>query len=285
MKLYPETLQSSGSVPAFVRAVWDLVGGGKRSSVADDGVSVLPASQVHLHLISYGSLSRKLCVSSRHLFEPGTTRTYLHLRKLFRVSCKVWWSRMLACGVCTLPFLLAILLLNPPSEHELEQFDDDPLEYIRLDLALPSSGGLGLSNDAVTRRQAAADVLRALVASGLESETTQVAGAWIGEGLAQYEKDKEANWKAKDTAIYLMTAVATRGSTTSVRKRSRGFIGGLGASYLLFDSMVSHLRTRSLMLCNFSPIMFSKTCKLNQGAYILSSKLMRSDSFTLSATR
>ena len=32
-------------------------------------------------------------------------------------------------------------------EHELEQFEDDPLEYIRLDLALPSMSGGG---DAVT---------------------------------------------------------------------------------------------------------------------------------------
>ena len=38
VKLYPETLQSSGTVEAFVRAIWDLVGGGKRPGVADDGV-------------------------------------------------------------------------------------------------------------------------------------------------------------------------------------------------------------------------------------------------------
>ena len=38
VKLYPETLRSSGSVEAIVRAVWELVGGGKRTNVADDGV-------------------------------------------------------------------------------------------------------------------------------------------------------------------------------------------------------------------------------------------------------
>ena len=99
-------------------------------------------------------------------------------------------------------------------EHELEQFEDDPLEYIRLDLALPSMGGIGISNDAVTRRQAAADVLRALVSSGLEAEATEVTGAWIGQGLSEYNADRAQNWRAKDTAIYLLTAVATRGSTT-----------------------------------------------------------------------
>lgn len=99
-------------------------------------------------------------------------------------------------------------------DHEIEQFEDDPLEYIRLDLAVASLGGMGASSDAVTRRQAAAEVLRALVSSGFEAETTEVAGAWIGEGLREYAANKAENWKAKDTAIYLLTAVATRGSTT-----------------------------------------------------------------------
>lgn len=98
-------------------------------------------------------------------------------------------------------------------EHELEQFEDDPLEYIRLDLALPSIGA-GVSNDGATRRQAAADVLRALVASGHEAEATEVTGAWIGQGLNEYNANKTQNWRAKDTAIYLLIAIATRGSTT-----------------------------------------------------------------------
>ena len=105
-------------------------------------------------------------------------------------------------------------------DHEVEQFEDDPLEYIRTDLSLPAaSGGLGLgSHDAMTRRQAAADVLKALVSSGLETQATEVAGGWISQGLQEYNANKtsEDSWKAKDTAIYLMTAVATRGSTTQV---------------------------------------------------------------------
>lgn len=124
------------------------------------------------------------------------------------------------------------LVLTLYLEHEIEQFEDDPLEYIRLDLSLPSaSGGLGLgAHDAVTRRQAAADVLRALVSSGLEAETTEVTGAWINQGLQQYNSNKTAedSWKAKDTAVYLLTAVATRGSTTQV---SRGRSGGTYYAY------------------------------------------------------
>lgn len=105
-------------------------------------------------------------------------------------------------------------------DHEIEQFEDDPLEYIRLDLAVPTgSGSLGLgSHDVVTRRQAAADIVRALVGSGYEAETTEVAGRWIGEGLQGYasNKTRDGSWKAKDAAVYLLTAVATRGSTMQV---------------------------------------------------------------------
>ena len=109
------------------------------------------------------------------------------------------------------------LTRHPEPEHEIEQFEDDPLEYIRLDLAVPSLGGAGVSTDTLTRRQAAAEVLRALVSSGYESETTEIAGAWIGKGLQDYAANPAENWRAKDAAIYIMTAVATRGSTTQVR--------------------------------------------------------------------
>lgn len=109
---------------------------------------------------------------------------------------------------------------HEPIDHEIEQFEDDPLEYVRLDLSLPSSsGGLGLgSHDAVTRRQAAADVVRALVSTGLEVVTTEVAQSWIQKGLDDYAKNRssEGAWKYKDTAVYLLTAVATLGSTTQV---------------------------------------------------------------------
>ncbi|KAI0714440.1 armadillo-type protein [Cerioporus squamosus] len=179
VKLYPETLQSAGSVEAFVRAIWDIIGGGKRPSVADDGL-----------------------VSQSLRFIASAIRTGYY-KQLFGAKETI---SGLVQGVVVPNVSLR--------EHELEQFEDDPLEYIRLDLALPSMGGIGVSNDAVTRRQAAADVLRALVSSGSEAEATEVTGAWIGQGLNEYNANKTENWRAKDTAIYLLTAVATRGSTT-----------------------------------------------------------------------
>lgn len=96
-------------------------------------------------------------------------------------------------------------------EHDIEQFEDDPLEFIRLDLSISASG-----TDLATRRQAAADVLQALVGSGYEAEATEIVGAWINSGLAEYGSNKKDNWKAKDSAVYLLTAVATRGSTIQV---------------------------------------------------------------------
>lgn len=104
--------------------------------------------------------------------------------------------------------------------HETEQFEDDPLEFIRLDLALPSGGGVGgpsgAGGEASTRRQSAADVLQALVGSGYRTETTEIVGAWIQTGLEEFGRDKESNWRAKDSAVYLLSAVATEASTTQV---------------------------------------------------------------------
>jgi exportin-2 (importin alpha re-exporter) len=86
-------------------------------------------------------------------------------------------------------------------EHDVEQFEDDPLEFIRvrLDLSISASG-----TDLATRRQAAADVLQALVSravsSGYEAlaEATEIVpvGAWISSGLAEYGSNKKENWKA-----------------------------------------------------------------------------------------
>ncbi len=96
-------------------------------------------------------------------------------------------------------------------DHEVEQFEDDPLEYIRVDLALSSTG-----IDSGSRRQAAADVLRSLVGGGYETETTEFVGSFITSNLASYQANTAENWKAKDSAVFLLIAVATKGATTKV---------------------------------------------------------------------
>ena len=63
------------------------------------------------------------------------------------------------------------------------------MEYVRIDLSQPTStaGSASFSvsggGDGTTRRQAAADVLRALTNSGWEAEVTEIGGAWINKGL------------------------------------------------------------------------------------------------------
>ncbi|EIN12120.1 importin alpha re-exporter [Punctularia strigosozonata HHB-11173 SS5] len=174
-KLYPEMMQSSHAVPSIVRAVWDLIGAGQLNGVGDDGL-----------------------VSQALRFISATIRSG-HYKDLFG-------SQETITGL-----VQGVVVPNVGlREHEVEQFEDDPLEFIRQDLALPSLG----TSDAPTRRQAAADVVRALVASGLEAETTRIVGQWITSGLTEYHSNPSQNWKAKDSAIYLLTAVATKGSTT-----------------------------------------------------------------------
>jgi exportin-2 (importin alpha re-exporter) len=41
-------------------------------------------------------------------------------------------------------------------------------------------------------------------------------GLLINTGLSEYTQDRGKNWKAKDSAIYLLTALATKGSTLQV---------------------------------------------------------------------
>lgn len=108
------------------------------------------------------------------------------------------------------------LLTPSPTEHELEQFEDDPLEYIRRDISFSStSSSFNSSTDTATRRQGAANVVQSLAQSGFEAETTEVVGGWIQKGLNAYKGDR-GEWKAKDSAVFLFGAVAVKGMTMQV---------------------------------------------------------------------
>ena len=55
-----------------------------------------------------------------------------------------------------------------------------------------------------------------------EAAVTEVGGGWVRKGLDAYvgasvEERMESGWKGKDSAVYLLTAVATRGATAAVR--------------------------------------------------------------------
>ncbi|KAK9897295.1 putative importin-alpha export receptor [Cystobasidium minutum MCA 4210] len=89
---------------------------------------------------------------------------------------------------------------------EEEMFEDDAFEYVRRDL-LETAGA-----DAETRRQSASDFTRALMEQ-FESRVTEIISRYIQGYLAEYATNPQANWKSKDTAVFLLTSIAARGST------------------------------------------------------------------------
>ncbi|CAD6943678.1 unnamed protein product, partial [Tilletia caries] len=85
-------------------------------------------------------------------------------------------------------------------------FEEEPIDYIRLDME---------SNiDTDTRRRAASAFTRALMEQ-FESTITGVISTYISQYLAAYAADPAANWRSKDTAICLLTSIASRSETTT----------------------------------------------------------------------
>jgi exportin-2 (importin alpha re-exporter) len=80
------------------------------------------------------------------------------------------------------------------SDEEL--FEDDPIEYIRRDLE---------GSDSDTRRRAATEFVRSLVEK-FESRVTNIVLEYVKLHLAQYAANPAANWKSKDTAMYLVSS-------------------------------------------------------------------------------
>ncbi|KAJ8663506.1 hypothetical protein O0I10_000748 [Lichtheimia ornata] len=91
----------------------------------------------------------------------------------------------------------------PMREVDEELFEDNPIEYIRRDLE---------GSDTDTRRRAAADFIRGLM-ERYERDTTAIMSQYIGYYLQEYNTNPQGNWKAKNTAIFLLVAIASRTST------------------------------------------------------------------------
>ncbi|KAJ3016354.1 Exportin-2 [Thoreauomyces humboldtii] len=88
-------------------------------------------------------------------------------------------------------------------ESDEELFEDDPIEYIRRDLE---------GSDTDTRRRSASDLVRGLQ-EHFAKEVTDIFSSYVTMNLQAYEKNKKANWKAKDTALYLITSLSAQKST------------------------------------------------------------------------
>jgi exportin-2 (importin alpha re-exporter) len=94
-------------------------------------------------------------------------------------------------------------------ESDVELFEDEPIEFIRRDLE---------GSDSETRRRAATDFLRQLM-TRFEQSVTDVVKKYVDHFLQQYASTKgsEDAWKAKDTAVYLFSAIAARGAATATQ--------------------------------------------------------------------
>ncbi|KAF9891293.1 importin-alpha export receptor [Aspergillus nanangensis] len=89
-------------------------------------------------------------------------------------------------------------------ESDEELFEDEPIEFIRRDLE---------GSDTDTRRRAATDFLRKL-AEKFEESVTQSVLKYTQHYLSEYANNR-SNWKAKDTATYLFSAIAAKGTATA----------------------------------------------------------------------
>ncbi|ORZ00838.1 Cse1-domain-containing protein [Syncephalastrum racemosum] len=90
-------------------------------------------------------------------------------------------------------------------ESDEELFEDNPIEYIRRDLE---------GSDTDTRRRAAADFIRGLM-ERLEAQVTEIMSQYIQHYLQRYAASPQDHWKDKNTAIFLLVAIAARSSTAS----------------------------------------------------------------------
>ncbi|ORX43587.1 Cse1-domain-containing protein [Piromyces finnis] len=85
-------------------------------------------------------------------------------------------------------------------ESDEELFEDDPIEYIRRDLE---------GSDSETRRRSSSDLIRGLL-EHFEKEVTEIFSNYVTMCLQNYNSNPEQNWKAKDTALYLIISLSAK---------------------------------------------------------------------------
>ena len=90
-------------------------------------------------------------------------------------------------------------------DSDMELFEDEPIEFIRRDLE---------GSDSDTRRRAATDFLRQLM-SKFENLISSVVLRYVDHYLSEYSSDPTNKWKSKDTAVYLYSSIAARGTITA----------------------------------------------------------------------
>lgn len=82
-------------------------------------------------------------------------------------------------------------------------FEDSPEEYIRRDIE---------GSDTETRRRAACDLVKTL-SQNFETKIFEIFSQYLQVLLGKYAENPSQNWRTKDTAIFLVTSLASRGAT------------------------------------------------------------------------
>lgn len=147
----------STRVPAFVRAVWELIGTSSLAVREDTMVA---------QAIKFLSITAKMGIHKELFADEGTLQG---LAQRIIVPSMPLRGKYLTFG-------LGVLSNYWQLEHEVEQFEDDPLEYIRRDLSLSTEGG-------GSRRHAASELIRALISIGLDAPVTRLIEQYIGAAL------------------------------------------------------------------------------------------------------
>ncbi|XP_029650427.1 exportin-2 [Octopus sinensis] len=121
-----------------------------------------------------------------------------------------------------------------------ELFEDNPDEYIRRDIE---------GSDIDTRRRAACDLVQALCKI-FEEPVIQNFSQYIQALLQQYSSNPTANWKCKDTAIYLVTSLVSKGQTQKhgiTQTSSLVNITDFYQTYILTDLQSADVNTQSIL--------------------------------------
>ena len=89
-------------------------------------------------------------------------------------------------------------------EADEELFEDNPEEYVHRDLE---------GSDVGTRRHSACNLVRGLC-KFFETPVIEIFSTYITTLLQNYAENPVGNWRSKDSALYLIAAIATRSKTT-----------------------------------------------------------------------
>lgn len=88
-------------------------------------------------------------------------------------------------------------------ESDMELFEDNPEEYVRRDIE---------GSDVDTRRHAACELVKTL-ALHFEEKIMSIYGQYVQLMLARYGTEGASAWRGKDTAMFLVSSLVSRGAT------------------------------------------------------------------------